>query len=68
MIGILSVLVWGLYIFMIYIPFEAFGLVSSAGLDLRAALVVQAISSIGYMAPTPGATGPLNVSPLPKRE
>jgi hypothetical protein len=43
---------------MIYLPFEAFGLVSSAGLDLRSALVVQAISSIGYMAPTPGATGP----------
>lgn len=58
MIGILSVLVWGLYIIMIYLPFEAFGLVSSAGLDLRSALVVQAISSIGYMAPTPGATGP----------
>jgi hypothetical protein len=57
-IGILSVLVWGLYIIMIYLPFEAFGLVSSNGLDMRAALVVQAISSIGYMAPTPGATGP----------
>lgn len=57
-IGILSVLVWGLYIIMMYIPFYAFGLTEKYGLDLRAALVIQAISSIGYMAPTPGAVGP----------
>lgn len=57
-IGILSILVWGLYIIMIYVPFLAFNLTENYGLDLRAAVVVQAISSIGYMAPTPGATGP----------
>jgi uncharacterized membrane protein YbhN (UPF0104 family) len=58
MIAFLSVMVWGLYILMMYLPFYAFGLTEKYGLDLRSALVVQAISSIGYMAPTPGSTGP----------
>jgi uncharacterized protein (TIRG00374 family) len=57
-IGTLSVLVWGLYVVMMYLPFYAFGLVETYGLDLNSAIVLQAISSIGYMAPTPGATGP----------
>lgn len=57
-IGMLSILVWGLYIFMLYFPFFAFGLTENYSLDLRSAIVLQAISSIGYMAPTPGATGP----------
>jgi uncharacterized membrane protein YbhN (UPF0104 family) len=43
---------------MMYLPFYAFGLTERYGLDLRSAAVVQAISSIGYMAPTPGSTGP----------
>ena len=58
MIAILSILVWGLYIVMMYLPFYAFGLTARYGLDIRSAVVVQAISSIGYMAPTPGSTGP----------
>jgi uncharacterized protein (TIRG00374 family) len=58
MISILSILVWGLYFFMMYLPFFAFGLTEKYALDLRAAIVVQTISSLGYMAPTPGATGP----------
>ncbi len=57
-IAVQSVLVWGLYIIMMYLPFNAFGMVERYGLDLRAAFVVQAISSIGYMAPTPGSAGP----------
>ncbi|HEY6191140.1 MAG TPA: lysylphosphatidylglycerol synthase transmembrane domain-containing protein [Bacteroidota bacterium] len=57
-IAILSVAVWALYILMMYLPFYAFGLTEKFGLDLRSAVVVQAISSIGYMAPTPGSTGP----------
>lgn len=57
-IGLLSVLVWGLYIIMMYLPFYAFGLPEKYSLDLRAAMVVQAISSIGIVIPTPGATGP----------
>lgn len=54
----LSVIVWFLYIIMMYLPFHAFGLVDTHHLDLSAALVVQAISSIGILIPTPGATGP----------
>ncbi len=57
MIGILSILVWVFYIIMMYLPFYAFGLTARYGLDLGSALVVQAISSIGFMLPTPGATG-----------
>lgn len=58
MIAILSVIVWALYIVMLYLPFYAFGLTEQYSLDLGAAMVVQAISSIGFMIPTPGATGP----------
>jgi len=54
-IGILSVLIWVLYIVMMYVAFFAFGLQDR--LDFSAAVVVQAISSIGVAMPTPGATG-----------
>ncbi len=57
-IVVLSFFVWGLYFVMTYLPFYAFGMTEKYGLDFRAAIVVQTISSIGYMAPTPGATGP----------
>ena len=53
-----NILIWGLYIIMVYLPFYAFGLVQNYNLDLASALVVQAISSIGILIPTPGATGP----------
>jgi hypothetical protein len=58
MIIVLSAVLWGLYIVMTYLPFYAFGLVDTYSLDFAAAMVVQAISSIGYIMPTPGATGP----------
>ncbi|MBI4536119.1 MAG: flippase-like domain-containing protein, partial [Ignavibacteriae bacterium] len=51
---VLSFFVWFLYIVMMYFAFYAFGLQE---LGWRAALVVQAISSIGFAMPTPGATG-----------
>jgi uncharacterized membrane protein YbhN (UPF0104 family) len=43
---------------MMYVPFYAFDLPSKYSLDMNSALVVQAISSIGIIIPTPGATGP----------
>ncbi len=58
MIAVLTIGVWGLYILMMYLPFLAFELVDRYSLDLGSALVVQAISSIGIIIPTPGATGP----------
>ena len=58
MIGVLSVLVWGLYIVMMYLPFYALGLTEKYSLDWGSAMVVQAISSIGFVTPTPGGTGP----------
>lgn len=51
---VLSVLIWTLYVMMIYVSFFAFHLQQ---LGLGAAIVVQAISSIGVAIPTPGATG-----------
>lgn len=56
-IGVLSVLVWFFYIVMMYLPLYALGLPDRYSLDFGSALVVQAISSIGFMMPTPGATG-----------
>jgi hypothetical protein len=53
-----SVMVWGLYIIMLYAALYAFNL-QSLGLD--GAMVVQAISSIGYAMPTPGATGSYHI-------
>ncbi|MFI5252050.1 MAG: lysylphosphatidylglycerol synthase transmembrane domain-containing protein [Bacteroidota bacterium] len=58
MIGVLSILVWALYILMMYLPFYGFGMIQNYSLDWRAAFVVQGISSIGIIIPTPGATGP----------
>ena len=69
MIGLLSVLVWGLYFFMMYLPFYAFGMTEKYSLDFASAIVVQGISSIGTMIPTPGATGPYHyftIEPLTK--
>ena len=57
MIAILSVLVWGLYIVMQFLPFYAFNMTEKYSLDMGTALVVQAISSIGFIMPTPGGTG-----------
>jgi hypothetical protein len=47
--------IWALYLFSMYIAFYAFGLQTQLG--LRAAWVIQAISSIGVAIPTPGSTG-----------
>ncbi len=48
-----SVAVWYFYICMVWVAFFAFDL----QLDFNAAIVVQAISSIGVAVPTPGGTG-----------
>lgn len=48
-----SIAVWFLYICMVYAAFFAFDL----HLDFGAAIVIQAISSIGVAVPTPGGTG-----------
>ena len=58
MIGFQSIVVWGLYIVMMYLPFYSFGMVQKYNLGWSAAMVVQAISSIGIVIPTPGSVGP----------
>lgn len=52
-----SVAVWFLYICMMYAAFFAFDL----GLNFDAAIVVQAISTLGVAVPTPGGTGSYHV-------
>ena len=49
----LSIIIWGLYAIMTYLAFFSFDM----QLDIWAAVVVLAISSIGIAIPTPGATG-----------
>ncbi|HEX9006405.1 MAG TPA: lysylphosphatidylglycerol synthase transmembrane domain-containing protein, partial [Bacteroidota bacterium] len=58
-IGVLSVLIWFLYVVMMYLAFFAFGL--DATLNFGAAVVVLAISSIGTAVPTPGGTGSYHI-------
>lgn len=67
MIAVLSVFIWGLYIFGMYVSFFAFDMTKKYPLDLGAAMVVQGISSIAQLVPTPGATGSyhlLTIQPL----
>ena len=52
-----SIAIWFLYICMVWVAFFAFDL----ALDFNAAIVVQAISSIGVAIPTPGGTGSYHV-------
>jgi hypothetical protein len=54
-ITVFSVLIWVLYTFMLYVAFFAFDFGGQVG--FAAAIVLQAISSIGYAIPTPGGTG-----------
>jgi glycosyltransferase 2 family protein len=54
-IFLMTLVVWGLYLVMMYAAFFGFGLNDRLG--LRAALVTLAISSIGIAIPTPGGTG-----------
>lgn len=57
MIILLSVLIWVFYIIMMYVPFYAYNMIERYSLDFGTALVAQAISSIGFILPTPGGTG-----------
>jgi glycosyltransferase 2 family protein len=57
MIIILSVLIWLFYIIMMFVPFYAYNMVERYSLDFGTALVAQAISTIGFILPTPGGTG-----------
>ena len=52
-----SVLINGLYVYVVYLSFQAFGLDTQQGLDFSAALVVMAMSSAGMLFPTPAGVG-----------
>jgi uncharacterized protein (TIRG00374 family) len=52
-----SVFVWVFYILMIYFPFYGFNFVEKYSLDVMSAMLLNVVSSIGWMIPVPGATG-----------
>lgn len=50
-----TVMIWGLYTLMIYLPF--YSLEATSHLDLGDALTVMSIGSLGIVAPVPGGIG-----------
>lgn len=52
---IYTLLIWGLYAVMVYLPFSA--LRATAHLDFGDALTVMSIGSLGIVAPVPGGIG-----------
>ena len=52
-----TVLLYGCYTMMIYLPFFSFDFPERYGLGLPAAAVVMVISTVGIIIPTPGGTG-----------
>lgn len=56
-IAFLSLVIWGWYILMLFVPFYGFDLVDLYSLDLYSAAILVVVTSVGVMLPTPGATG-----------
>lgn len=56
-IGLLSVAMWGLYALGLYLPFLAYPALDTSSLDLAAAVVLLAVSSVAFVLPAPGAFG-----------
>ena len=52
---IYTVVIWGMYTLMIYLPFLA--LQETSGLGFEDALTVMSIGSLGIVAPVPGGIG-----------
>jgi uncharacterized protein (TIRG00374 family) len=52
---LLSALIWFTYALMTYVAFFAFNMPGTV--DFRSAVVLLALSSVGYAIPTPGGTG-----------
>ncbi|MEA3479652.1 MAG: lysylphosphatidylglycerol synthase transmembrane domain-containing protein [Bacteroidota bacterium] len=50
-----TLVIWGMYSLMIYLPF--FALQDTSGLDYGDAITVMAIGSLGIVAPVPGGIG-----------
>ncbi|MBI2619153.1 MAG: flippase-like domain-containing protein [Ignavibacteriales bacterium] len=56
-IGLLSVIMWGLYALALYVPFQAFEPIAAAHLDFSAAVILLTLSTIAFVIPVPGAFG-----------
>ena len=56
-IVLLSFVIWFWYALMLYLPFFAFRMDEQYSLNFVAAVVTMVISAIGFIIPSPGATG-----------
>jgi uncharacterized protein (TIRG00374 family) len=56
-IGISSVIIWGSYVVLMYIPFFAFPGIAEHHLGFRAATMLTVISGIAFALPTPSGFG-----------
>ncbi|MGE5314018.1 MAG: lysylphosphatidylglycerol synthase transmembrane domain-containing protein [Acidobacteriota bacterium] len=57
MIAVTSLMIWGLYIVLMYIPFFPFGLIGVYGLDFSSATILMVVSGIAFAVPTPSGFG-----------
>jgi len=57
MIGVTSLLIWGLYIILMYLPFYAFDMMAANNLDFSSATILMVVSGVAYAVPTPSGFG-----------
>jgi len=57
MIGVTSLLIWGLYIILMYLPFYAFDMMAAYNLDFSSAAILMVVSGVAYAVPTPSGFG-----------
>jgi uncharacterized protein (TIRG00374 family) len=57
MIAVTSLVIWGLYIVLMYVPFYAFNMIGTYNLDFSSATILMVVSGIAYAVPTPSGFG-----------
>lgn len=57
MIAVTSLLIWGLYIVLMYLPFFAFDMMGPYHLDFSSATILMVVSGVAYAVPVQGGFG-----------
>jgi glycosyltransferase 2 family protein len=57
MIALTSLIIWGLYIVLMYLPFFAFDMMTVNHLDFSSATILMVVSGVAYAVPTPSGFG-----------
>ena len=57
MIIVSSYVIWGLYLLLMYLPFYAFDMINSNGLNFGSATVLMVVSTVAFAFPTPSGFG-----------